>query len=148
MTLLKLIALDPADLDLVSPHLQDAVAKVGDIVYAPRDQRLVLQVHRFNWADEAADPEIAERRLSVLRIDRVAHVQSCGFDRADARTVLSLLTLQFAPDPDPARAPSGQLTILCAGGASLLLSVECVELALQDVGPAWAARGVPDHEKD
>jgi hypothetical protein len=148
MPLLKIIALEPTDVPVLSAHLQDAVAKVGDIAYIAHDQRLVLQVNRFNWGAEVADKGDRERRLAVLRIDRVTHVQSRGVDRDNPASVLAILTALFKPDPDPALAPTGTLTIVCAGGATLQLTVECVELVLEDIGPAWAARGVPEHSKD
>ena len=36
---LKLIALDEEDLAIVSSHLQDAVVRVGDMVYQPSKRR-------------------------------------------------------------------------------------------------------------
>jgi hypothetical protein len=46
---LKLIALDPEDLSIVSAHLQDAVLLVGDMVYQPRERRFVAIANRFDW---------------------------------------------------------------------------------------------------
>ena len=46
---LKLIALDKDDIAIVSTHLQDAVVKVGDIVWLPAEKRLVLGLNRFDW---------------------------------------------------------------------------------------------------
>ena len=41
---LKLIALDQDDIEIVSTHLQDAVVKVSDVIWLPREKRLVLGV--------------------------------------------------------------------------------------------------------
>ncbi len=49
MDLLKLIALDNDDVEVISTHLQDAVLKVGDIVWRPSERRLVLGLNRFDW---------------------------------------------------------------------------------------------------
>ena len=46
---LKLIALDQDDIAIVSTHLQDAVVKIGDIVWLPAEKRLVLGLNRFDW---------------------------------------------------------------------------------------------------
>lgn len=145
MALLKLIALDPTDVPVLSAHLQDAVVKVGDIEFGARDQRFVLMCNRFNWQAETAHAATRERRRAALRIERVIHVQSQGFDRQDRSAVLSILALIFTPDAGPAQAPAGTLTIVCAGGASLKLSVECAEVVLEDLGPAWATTAVPQH---
>ena len=49
MTLLKLLALDEEDLQVVSSHLQDAVVRVGDMVFLPSQKRFVAIVNRFDW---------------------------------------------------------------------------------------------------
>ncbi|HSV23388.1 MAG TPA: DUF2948 family protein, partial [Xanthobacteraceae bacterium] len=42
MELLKLIALDRDDLEVVSTHLQDATLSVGDVHWLPSEHRLVI----------------------------------------------------------------------------------------------------------
>ena len=51
MAELKLIAFDVDDLAVLSAHLQDAVLKVGDIAYLPRERRFAAIGNRFDWAD-------------------------------------------------------------------------------------------------
>ena len=46
---LRLLAEDPDDLAVVSAALQDAVAKVGDIVFEPRARRLTIVFNRYRW---------------------------------------------------------------------------------------------------
>jgi hypothetical protein len=64
MDLLKLVALDPDDLAVVSAHLQDALISVGDIAYLPGERRFALAAKRFDW--EAEQPQ---RRLSGLHFE-------------------------------------------------------------------------------
>ncbi len=144
MTLLKLIALEPADLTVLSAHLQDAVVKVGDMTFAKPAKRFAALCNRL---ERAADGELAgsERRRAALRIDRVRNVQVQGIAPADRNAVLSILALSFAPADDAAAAPEGLLTLICAGNVSLRLDVECVEVVLEDLGPAWQAGAVPQH---
>jgi hypothetical protein len=141
MTLLKLAALDDDDLKVISACVQDSVVKVGEISFKPREKRLVLAVNRFVWEKSSKRLEIPERRRSVLHFDRVLNLQSSGIDRKDAGAVLSILALQFTA----ADAPAGTLEILFAGGATLRLSLECIEAQLADLGPAWAAKTKPKH---
>ncbi len=143
MTLLKLIALEPADLTIVSAHLQDAVIKVGDMTYTKAASRFVALGNRLVRTTDARSP--TERRRAALRIDRVTSAQIHGFGPSDRATVLAILALTFTPDPDPALAPAGILTVVCAGDASLRFEVECVELVLEDLGPAWQASAIPEH---
>ena len=71
MNPLKLIALDQEDIAVVSTHLQDAVVKVGDIVWLPAEKRLVMGVNRFDWeAAHSAVPDYRRRR-AALRFERV-----------------------------------------------------------------------------
>jgi Protein of unknown function (DUF2948) len=143
MELLKLFALDRDDLDIVSAHVQDAVLQVGDMAYLPREQRFVLICNRF---DRSPGPAGAiggppQRRRAALRLERVQSAQIQGVDRSARGTVLSLLALQF----EPAVEPSGQITLVFAGNAAIRLTVESIELALEDLGPAWAASATPVH---
>ena len=39
MELLKLVALDRDDLEVVSTHLQDATLSVGDVIWRPAEKR-------------------------------------------------------------------------------------------------------------
>ena len=54
MDQLKFVVLDEEDLEIVSTHLQDAVAKVSDVLWRPQEKRLVLALNRFDW--EALNP--------------------------------------------------------------------------------------------
>jgi Protein of unknown function (DUF2948) len=141
MTLLKLAALDDDDLKVISACVQDAVLKIGEISFKPRDKRLVLPVNRFAWEKDGKRLEVPERRRSVLHFDRVMQVKSTGIDRKDSSGVLSILALQFTLD----QAPAGSLEIIFAGGASLRIDLECIETQLADLGPTWAAKAKPKH---
>jgi len=44
---LKLVALDKDDIEIVSAHVQDALVKVADILWQPREQRFVMALNRF-----------------------------------------------------------------------------------------------------
>ncbi len=53
MDLLKLVALDNDDLEVVSAHVQDSIVKVGDIMWRPAEKRVVVVVNRFDWEERA-----------------------------------------------------------------------------------------------
>ena len=145
MSLLKLIALDAAEISVVSLHLQDAVVRVADMAYSPQDTRFALMCNRYHRSDAGNTKAAGERRRAALRIERVKRVQIQGFDLKSTATVLSILAVLFVPDPDPATAPAGTLTLVCAGNAAVKLAVECVEIALEDLGPAWQPGHRPMH---
>jgi hypothetical protein len=143
MDLLKLIALDKEDLEIVSAHLQDAVVKVGEIVWQPEDHRLVVGLNRFDWEAAVAETPAWQRRRSALRFDRVLSFKSRNIDPADKDKVLNLLALDFAETD----APGGTVTMSFSGDVALRLDVECVESEVVDLGPVWTTTCCPCHEK-
>jgi hypothetical protein len=140
--LLKLVALDETDLEIVSAHTQDAVMKVGELSYLPESRRFVAPMNRFAW--EAAQGFFRrrdERRQSVLHFDRVLSARLSGIDRAKPDEILSLLAIRFRPG----EAPAGAVELMFSGGGTIRLEVECIEARLADLGGAWQAAARPMH---
>ena len=139
---LKLVALDAEDLSVISAHLQDAVVKVGDVAYLPREKRFAAVLNRFDWADAVKDGAKAfARRRTALRFERVLSAQVQGIDLKNASRVLNLLAVGF----EPLEAPEGDVTLVFADSGAIRLRVECVEAEMKDLGPAWEAKSKPQH---
>ena len=66
MELLKLVALDRDDLEVVSTHLQDATVSVADVHWRPAEHRLVIGLARFDW--EASLGDAPHFQLSLIHI--------------------------------------------------------------------------------
>jgi Protein of unknown function (DUF2948) len=144
---LKLIALDAEDLSVISAHLQDAVLKVGDIAYLPREKRFAAVTNRFDWAEALKDgkePSEFARRQAALRFERVLSAQVSGIDLKNKGAVLSLLAIGF----EPTEAPAGDVMLLFADGGAIRLRVEVIEAELKDLGPVWQAKAKPQHPDD
>jgi len=142
---LKLIALDPEDLRVLSCHLQDAVVRVGDMAYLKQEMRFAAIANRFDWERAAQTAEGGyQRRRAGVRFERVkaAHVQ--GIDLSQKNAVLELLAVTFEPGDEP----SGMLTLQFAGGGAIRLHVECIEAELRDLGAAWRTQRKPAHSGD
>jgi Protein of unknown function (DUF2948) len=141
MDMLKLVALDADDLEVVSTHVQDSIVKVGDILWRPAEKRLVVVVCRFDW--ENAQPGAQyRRRLAALRFERVNAFKARNVAPPDKDRILNLLAVEFAA----ADAPAGRVTFTFSGGAALQLEVECLECELADLGPVWATAACPAHQ--
>ncbi|MBN2631444.1 MAG: DUF2948 family protein [Rhodobacteraceae bacterium] len=143
---LRLIAQDPEDVPVLAALLQDAVLPITEMRFDRKARRFLMLVNRFRWEDRAgaeAAKRPYERVRSLLVIDDVLHLRSHGIDRTDRDTILSLLTLEFAPGPDG----TGTLTLTLAGDGALAIQVEAVNLRLEDVTRPYVApsRKVPDH---
>jgi len=143
MDLLKLVALDREDLEIISAHLQDAVVKVDEIVWQPEAHRLVVALNRFDWEAATTETPAWQRRRSALRFDRVLSFKSRNVQPADKDKVLNLLALDFTEID----APAGVVTLSFSGDVALRLEVECIESEVVDLGPVWATSCCPDHEK-
>ena len=138
----KFIALDKDDLDVVSTHLQDALVKVADILWRPKDKRVVVALDRFDWpsAECCVKPELRRCR-SALRFERVNCCKCRDVNPAGKDAVLNLLAVAFAETD----CPGGVVTLTFSGGAVLRLEVECLEAELADLGPSWPADARPVH---
>ena len=136
--MLRLTALDVEDLATVSAQMQDAVLLAGDMSYDPKRKQFVLLANRFAWDD----PDTPQRRRTGLHFDRVLSVKTLNMSHLEKDEVLSLLSVTFAE----LDAPSGEVLLAFAEGATIRLTVECLECQLTDLGPAWAAIAVPHHD--
>ncbi len=142
MDLLKFIALDSEDLEVVSTHLQDAVVRSSEVLWRPEEHRLVVALNRFDW--EAATNRSPEyrRRRAALRFERVLSCKCKGLKPpAGEDAVLNLLSVEFTQTDEPA----GVVTLYFSGGGALRLEVECLEAELADLGPTWTTAACPAH---
>lgn len=143
---LRLIAQDAADVPVMAALVQDAVFPITEMRFEPRARRFVLLLNRFRWEDRAAAEAAKrpyERVRSLLIVEDVLRLRTSGIDRSDTETILSLLTMEFAPGLDG----MGTLTLTLAGDGAIAIEVEAVSLRLDDVSRPYIApsRKVPDH---
>lgn len=136
--MLRLSALDVEDLAIISAQMQDAVLLAGDMTFDPKRRKFVLLANRFAW--DAQDTQ--QRRRTGLHFDRVLSVKTLNMGHLEKDEVLSLLSVTFAETD----APSGEVLLSFADGATIRLGVECLECQMADLGPAWAAKAVPHHD--
>jgi hypothetical protein len=143
MAALKLRAMDPEDLAVISAILQDALVSVGEMVYLPEECRFVLVANRFRWEPQAGEAR-EERTLSGLCIDGVTGVRRRGCSPREQDRILSLLAIQAeAPEATPDKPTA--LTLEFAGGSSIRLEVGRLLCHLDDLGEPWPTRWRPKH---
>ncbi len=140
---LKLVALDEEDLKIVSAHVQDAIVKVADILWSPREGTFIVPMNRFAWEETQGSRRRSgnQRHRSVLHFDKVRAARSIGVTPGDPEAVLSVLAVLFAPGD----APAGAINIVCSGDVTLRLEVDYIEGRLTDLGAAWSASMRPKH---
>lgn len=134
---LRLLAQDADDLAIISAALQDAVAKVGDIDFEPKARRLTIAFNRYCWECGGG-----QRVRSGLQLGGVMKVEARKIRRNAPSAVLEFLALTF----EPGEAPGGIVTLSCAGGGDLRVTVECIEAVLADLSKPWPTPRTPAHE--
>jgi hypothetical protein len=146
MELLRLIALDEDDLKIISAQLQDALVRIEDLAFLPKERRFAAVLKRFDWmrAPDGAEPEpgqLYERRQAALRFERVLGARYRGLPLDQKNGVEALLAVHFKPT----EPPGGFVDLIFAGGGAIRLEVEYIEAELRDLGPVWRTRNKPEH---
>jgi Protein of unknown function (DUF2948) len=141
MDLLKLVALDDDDIQVLSAHAQDSVVRIGDIMWRPAEKRVVVVINRFDWEGAQSLSPPFRRRRAALRFERVNAFKHRNIACSQKDAVLNLLAVEFIPTDTPA----GQVKLTFSGGGALRLDVECLEAELADLGPEWATAACPAH---
>ena len=143
MSALRLLAEDEEDLKIISAHLQDAVMRIGDLVYLPKHHRFAAMLNRFCWEDDCgSDGKTGVRVQCGLHFDGVLKVQALHVRQDDPNAVAELLTIDFKPQPDGA----GLIDLMLAGGGCIRLSVECIAGTLRDMATPRPAVSRPAHD--
>ena len=138
---LRLLAREADDLAVISAALQDAVLRVGDIRWDPRQRSLTLALNRFLWEAEAESSAAAMRVRSGLQLGGVTKVRARNLRRDAADAVLELLAMTF----EVGEAPGGVVRLAFADGADLAAEVECIDAALADLSAPWKTTRKPGH---
>lgn len=139
-TALKLYGRSPADMEVISAHLQDAVAQIGDMAYLADEQRFVLLANRFCWENERAPMRVR----SALQLANVVSIRQKKLNLTRREGVVALLAVHFLPD----KLPAGEMRLQFAGGGEIGLAVEACEAILEDITAPWVAKARPHHDLD
>ena len=137
---LRLLVTDEEDLAILSAHLQDAVMRVADLAFLPRQRRFAVILNRFCW-EGCGEDETGIRMRAGLHFDGVLKVQAQGIRQDNPEAILELLALTFTDAKDGA----GAIDLLFAGGGRVRLDVECIDAQLRDLAGPWPATARPEH---
>ncbi len=140
-TPLRLRALEPDDLRVISALVQDAVFPASEMAWRAKERRFAVLLNRFRWEDR--DRIEPERVRSLLVINEVLGLSSQGVKPGDETLVLSLLTISFKPGSDGA----GKILLTLAGDGAITVDTEALDVTIEDVTKPYIApsRSVPNH---
>ena len=144
---LRLKALDPEDLAVISALVQDAVFLRSNSRWLRGERRFAILLNRFRWEDLPLAEQTGrhfERVRSVLSIEDVTRVRGSGLEDLDKETVLSILSMQWEAGQDAA----GAVELTLAGDGVIRVEVEALEVVMRDVTRPYRAPSgkAPRHE--
>ena len=125
-------AIDPADIEVMSAFLQDAVVPVSEMKWRKQHRQLAVLLNRFRWEDKdhaQQQSRPVERVQSLLVIDHVRHIASIGIDRSTPKAALALLSLSY--QEGEGALEDVQLTF--SGSAAIKIQISALEISLRDV---------------
>lgn len=157
---LRLRAADAEDLAILSAALQDAIVPVADMDYFASERMFAFVCNRFKWevGASSADPTLGSdedddalagtgearpffwRTNCGVRIHGVTGVRYQNVDLKQRGRMLDLLTLDLA---GPADAP--EVVVHCAESVRIALSIERLQVFMEDLGEPWPTITRPDH---
>lgn len=138
---LALMAADADDLKAVSAMLQDAIVKIGDMTYRPDERRFVFMANRYCWEVKRGFMHPGFRVRTGIHFDDVQKVRARSV-RLDAKDALiDILSVEWEGDEN-----GGCIVLSLAGGGTIALETEAINITVKDVMDPWRASRRPDHE--
>ena len=136
---MRLRAEAPADYDIISACLQDALMPLSEMAYLANEHRFVAVFDRFTW--EACTPGNDPRPRFVvqaaLRVEGVTAARLHAIDQAAEGTLLELLTI--VPE-------DGAVQLMFAGGGALRLEGDRLLCFIEDLSEPRPTPLVPVHD--
>jgi len=142
-TNLKLLANNTNDLKVISAHLQDSILTTKNIANLKKNRLFLLEFNRFMWEDiEKGILRKNKRIRSILKIDNVISVQSKNINQENKDRFLEFLTIEV----DENSRNNYNLNLIFAGDALIKITVEVIEVYLDDQGEPWESKTEPKHK--
>ena len=140
---LKLIAKTDEDLRVISAHLQDSIASIGNIANLKKNKILLMELNRFMWEDVEKGVFRRNKRIrTVLKFDHVIDVNSKNINQKEKEKFLDFLAIESKQMPNK----HYEMKLIFSGDLVLRIIAEVIEVTLDDQGEAWETKNKPKHE--
>lgn len=139
---LKLSALEADDVAVLSAAMEGSITSSGEMSYSSSARHFTLTSSRFMWEDFKGDNSTSNRIRSGFYIGDVLSVKSTVIQQDRPTDAMELLSISMDGGED------GTATVFLnfAGGGTLSLGVECINMSLTDVGDCWQTDHIPTHD--
>ena len=138
---LNLVACDGEDLKVISAMMQDCIITASDMVFDKSMRLFAIMGNRFCW--EVEEEETQQRVRVGVHFTDVRKVVYRDVEFGSDQ-ILSLLAIEFVSQ----EPPGGILRIIFSGRSEIRLTIDALNMVMQDVTPGWSASSRPQHKDD
>ena len=141
---LKLIGKNQEDLKIISAYSQDSIVSIRDIVFLKKNRIFIMVTNRFMW--EALQKKFERKNIkrirSALKFEEVLKVRSKKINQKNKNRNLECLAIQC----DEKLNNNYEVKIFFSGDSVITLTLEAIDVILQDLGKPWEAKYSPKHK--
>ena len=102
-----------------------------------------MQLNRFMWEDVEKGVFRKNKRIrTILKFENVLEVHSKNINQLKKDKFLDFLAIESIPMPDN----NYEMNITFAGGSTIKIISEVIEVTLDDQGEAWETKNKPKHQ--
>ena len=142
VTNLKLLATSDKDLRVIAAYLQDAIISLKDIANLKKNRIFLIQLNRFMWEDVEKGVFRKNKRIrTVLKFDNVIDVISKNINIENNKHFLDFLTIESNVLPDK----NYEIKLIFSEDSVIKLTVEVIDVTLDDQGTPWESKTAPKH---
>ena len=139
---LKIIGNNLDDLKTISAYCQDAVVKIGDLVYLKENKIFLIKLRRFMWENMEKNMFKKYKRIdSYLRFNLIDKVISKNINQQKKDRNLELLTIK----PMLNKKKIYEIGLIFSGNSIMLLHSEVIDVILDDQETYSEVKNFPKH---
>ena len=141
---LKLIGKNQEDLKIISAYSQDSIVSIRDIVFLKKNRIFIMIVNRFMWEkiQKKFEQKNIKRIRSALKFEEVLKVRSQKINQENKNRNLECLAIKC----DEKLNNNYEVKIFFSGESVITLTLEAIDVILQDLGKPWEAKYLPKHK--
>ena len=140
---LKLIGKNQEDLKVISTYTQDSIVAVKDIVFLGQNRIFIMMINRFMWEEVEKGVSIHNKRIRcAVKFEEVLKVKSKEINQKSKNKILECLAIKCNEIVNN----NYEIKIFFAGGSTITLISETIEVAMHDLGKTWDVKHIPKHK--
>jgi len=125
------------NLKLLASAVQDSIFQIGQTRFDGQGRSFTLRLSRYMH-----ETKMPQRIECGLRFDGVMSVSSQGVATEKDEAFAVILSLEFKAEDNPA----GHFYLKLAGGGTIRIAVEGIDVTLADRGDARPTKRIPKHD--